>query len=323
MTLTAAPSLPPLRATRAPALPVARLVAGKRSDEVAALVPRLFSLCRAAQAAAVDTALGRPVDAKGIGREILRDHLLKLCVTWPNLLGLGARPVPFGPAAGPSGVGQGAMPDQQKTLTQPVLPVGWAEGSGVAEAMFGPGRTAPVTPTDFTAFMNSSHGAAPVLTRIAQCFAPHEACADGLPPFTARTIWRTAPVENSTALRHMDHPVMRAVEARHGRGPLWRAVARLYDIEAVLTGCLPQIEAPKDGEAMVPATRGVYVVRIETDGDIVTRLDRMTPTDSLLARGGILDRSLATLPATKTGLAPLMMDILDPCSPVRLEKTDA
>lgn len=52
----------------------------------------------------------------------------------------------------------------------------------------------------------------------------------------------------------------------------------------------------------------------------MTRFERVTPTDSLLARGGVLDRTLASLPADKAGLGPLLLDILDPCSPVRLKE---
>ena len=313
MTHAAAPSLPALRALPAPALPVARLVAGKRAEEVAALVPRLFSLCRAAQAAAVNAALGRPTHTTGIAREILRDHLLKLCITWPKLLGLGARPIPFPVQTVPT-------PGTPQTTTIP--PLDRTERQAMAEAVFGPARTAPATPDDLAAFLASSHGAAPVLSRIARSFGPGEAAAEALPAPTATSIWHSAPVENSTAARHLAHPAMQALEATHGRGPLWRATARLYDIEAALTGTLPALQV-NPGRAMVPATRGVYALRIETEGDIVTRLDRVTPTDSLLARDGILDRALATLPAEKTGLAPLMMDILDPCAPVRLERTDA
>lgn len=297
-----APLSPALHALRSPALPVARMVVGKPAKEVAVLLPRLFSLCRAAQGAAVNAALGRDVDARGIGQEVLRDHLLKLCVTWPNLLGLGARAVPVlggSDATGASG-----------------------QARDIAAAIFGPAGLPPATPADFTAFMNSDHGAAPVLSRIAQCFAPGEAVTSALPVVTAETIWGAAPVENSTAARHLDHPVLRQIEDRHGRGPLWRAAARLYDIAAVLEGRLPPVLTPAPGEAMVPATRGVYAVRIETEDDIVTGLSRVTPTDSLLAREGILDQSLGRLPAEKAGLGPLLLDILDPCAPVRLVQTD-
>ena len=44
----------------------------------------------------------------------------------------------------------------------------------------------------------------------------------------------------------------------------------------------------------------------------------------MLAPGGILEHSLATLPASKHDQAALVVDILDPCVPIRLEGlTDA
>ncbi len=52
----------------------------------------------------------------------------------------------------------------------------------------------------------------------------------------------------------------------------------------------------------------------------LTAFTRVTPTDHLPAPGRVPEQSLATLPAEKTGLAALVPDILDPCSPVRLEE---
>lgn len=312
----AAASFPTLRAKPSPALPVDRLVVGKRTDEVAVLIPRLFSLCRAAQGAAVATCLGRPADPQGIAQEILRDHMLKICVTWPNLLGLAPRSVPLiRPAAG-----AGISPD---TPGSSALPTSLAGEKDVAEAAFGALRRPPATSEEFEAFLASGTGAAPVLARIDACFAAGEACANALPPVDAISILGGAPVENSNATRHLDHPVMRHIETMRGRGPLWRATARLYDIAMALDDTLPAIALTGPGQALVPATRGAYAMRIDTDGEIVTHFARVTPTDSLIAPGGVLDRSLATLPADKSGLWTLLLNILDPCSPVRLESANA
>ena len=312
----AAASFPTLRAKPSPTLPVDRLVVGKRTDEVAVLIPRLFSLCRAAQGAAVATCLGRPADPQGIAQEILRDHMLKLCVTWPNLLGLAPRPVPL--------IRPAAVADiSSDTPGSSALPTSLAGEKDVAEAAFGAVRRPPATSEEFEAFLTSSNGAAPVLARIDACFAAGEACANALPPVDATIIQDDAPVENSTAARHLDHPVMRHIETTRGRGPLWRAAARLYDIAMALDDTLPAIALTGPGRALVPATRGAYAMRIDTDGDIVTHFARVTPTDSLIAPGGVLDRSLATLPAEKSGLWTLLLNILDPCSPVRLESAHA
>ncbi len=290
--LHATPS-PALVAQPAPGLPVDRLVVGRGVDEVASLLPRLFNLCRAAQGAAVEAALGRTVSSDGIQQEILRDHLLKFHVTWPAFFGFPPCP----------------------------LPGDWAEGGkALRQTVFGPAGTAPATPADFFAFLEGEEGYAPILRRIDGCFAMGEAVAEGLAPVLPATVWNVGRTDNSVAARQADHPVMVAIAANRGQGPLWRAAARLYDIAAVLSDDIPPVLSPSDGEAIVPAARGTYAVRIMARNGMVTRFERVTPTDHLLAEGGTLDRTLASLPADKAGLGPLLLDILDPCSPVRLKE---
>ena len=262
----AAASFPTLRAKPSPALPVDRLVVGKRTDEVAVLIPRLFSLCRAAQGAAVATCLGRPADPQGIAQEILRDHMLKLCVTWPNLLGLAPRSVPLiRPAAG-----AGISPDPPGSSA---LPTSLAGEKDVAEAAFGALRRPPATSEEFEAFLASGTGAAPVLARIDACFAAGEACANGLPPVDAISILGGAPVENSTATRHLDHPVMRHIETMRGRGPLWRATARLYDIAMALDDTLPAIALTGPGQALKPGHVGLADLLVGFQGEYERDVD--------------------------------------------------
>lgn len=70
-------------------LPVAAMMLGRPVAEAVALLPRLFNLCSGAQAQAMALALGLPLpDPAALRLEILRDHMLKLCVIWPRLLGL-------------------------------------------------------------------------------------------------------------------------------------------------------------------------------------------------------------------------------------------
>lgn len=285
--------LPALRAQRAPGLPVSRLVVGQSVDAVATLLPRLFSLCRAAQSAAVEAALGRPVSPDPIAEEILRDHLLKFHVIWPRFFWRPPCPLPANWAAG---------------------------GAELRRTVFGPSLKAPTTAAGFFDFLDSGEGYAPVLNMIDGCFAAGEAVAEGIASVSPETIWSDQPVDNSVAVRVAAHPAMQGIAEARGKGPLWRAAARLYDIALVLDGGVPPVATPTQGQAIVPAARGCYAVRIGCDGDTVTDFDRITPTDHLLAPDGVLDRSLATLPGNKSGLGPLLLDILDPCSPVRLRE---
>ncbi|EPX76319.1 Hydrogenase maturation factor HoxV/HupK [Salipiger mucosus DSM 16094] len=276
-----------------PALPVEPLLVGRTADEALAILPRLFNLCRAAQAGAVAAALGRPVDAPGMAGEILRDHLVKLHVSWPARLGMPAT----------------------------ALPADWrAGGAPLLEAVFGAGR-APETPEAFEALLNGGSLAGAVMRRLRDAFEPFEAVAEGLPAPAQAALRPGAAVENSVAARQARRPAMRDIEARYGRGPLWRAAARLFDIEDAALGRLPPVERA-EGRALVPAARGAYAVRITLCEGRVAWFERVTPTDALMAPEGILARALDSLPAIKGGQATLLLEILDPCAPVRLREVD-
>ncbi len=284
---------PSLAATRAPELPVERLLVGKTVEEAAALLPRLFNLCREAQASCARLAFGLPGDpgAPAPGREILRDHLLKIHATWPGHYGFSPDPLPADWAAG---------------------------GPRLARALFGAPGEMPATPADFLSFLGSDVPLARILARIDASFGKGEADTGWLPSLTSKTAFRTIAAENSVAGRHAFHPVMRWIAETRGHGPLWRATARGYDMAACLADRLPVPRTPAPGSAIVAAARGAYAVAARVEGGRVASFTRVTPTDHLLARGGILDRSLAALPAEKSGYAPLLLDILDPCTPVRL-----
>jgi hypothetical protein len=277
---------------QAPApLPVQALVAGRPPEAVADLLPRLFNLCRAAQGRAVRLALGLDDPAApapdDLRAEILRDHVLRLAVILPRRLGL--EPVP--------------------------LPEGWqAGGAPLRHALFGPAGSMPLHLDDFLA---SGTCIAPMLLGVASAFGPGDAVTPALPAVgDASAADPRSAVENSPAIRVADHPTLQALEARTGRGPLWRVVARACDLERLLDGARPQARLVAPGTAQVAATRGLYTVTARVEDGRVAVLDRVTPTDHLRAPGGVLDQALAALPGTKGAVLPLLMDVLDPCTPL-------
>ncbi len=275
MTLSAATvtlGLHPTLTAAAP-LPVEALVLGRPVAEAAELLPRLFNLCRAAQGLAAKLSLGLPATEDPVA-EILRDHVLKLCITLPRSLGQDPRPIPSAPAdlLGPGGLP--ATPDgllAQDTLARAIdrrFPAGVAVSAALPS---------PVQPLAEGAF------------------------------------------ENSAAGRQAAHPLLRAVEATRGRGPLWRYAGLLADLEAALTGRLPPAQVV-DGTAIVPAARGTYALRLTQANGLVTGITRRTPTDHLLAPGGALLQSLASLPASLHPLAPQVIALHDPCIPVTVRE---
>ena len=289
-----------LTAEPAPPFPVDALLLGKSCDDVAALLPRLFNLCRSAQAMAVRLALGLPADPEitPLRQEILRDHVLRLTVVLPGHFGLG-------PTA---------------------LQAGWQEGgSELKKTLFGSSGALPTSLDEFDAYMNAGNGIGGLWQRIGDLFEPGEAISGNLPYVTTTTAGTpSALVENTCAARVAEHPVVRGLQDRTGRGPLWRVVARSYDLEAVLDGAPLFARSPEPGVAHVPATRGMYSVNARAEAGIVTSFSRVTPTDHLQVPGGVLDQTLANLSVTRSGLVSLVMDILDPCSPIRVrEMADA
>ncbi|SOB93442.1 hypothetical protein [Rhodobacter maris] len=264
-------------------LPLERMLLGRPAVEVAELLPRLFNLCGAAQGQAVRLALGLPAPQMPVQHEILRDHLAKLCLIWPKLVGVPPRP----------------------------LPAAWAEGGTALQGWIWGG---PV-PERLASFIASGAGAAPLLAELAKLFSPGEAVAD-LPPLTDPMA--VTAQENSPAGRVAEAGLMAQAEALWGRGPLWRALGRMIDLHRLALTPYPA-ELRPDGTAVVAAARGAYALSADAEGGRLTALTRVTPTDHLLAPGGALEQSLAALPSEKADLARLVVDILDPCVPVALE----
>lgn len=268
-------------------LPIHIMVIGRPAEEVAETLPRVFNLCRTAQRMAVRAALGLPVasdESTELAAEIRREHLVKLCLMLPQKLGLAPLPVRADTeAALAEALFGGSLPDRLDTLL---------------------GRTCALTPV-----------AADLIRR----FAPAEAVANDLPlPSDASILAETAQ-ENSVAARHQSHPLMQDIEAAFGRAPLWRVIGRALDLQALMHGWRPELRQLANGQAIVPAARGTYAVSARVKDGTVTEFRRMTPTDHLLCKGGIMEQTLETLPAHKQTEAALLVEILDPCTPVSLK----
>ncbi|NGM47677.1 hypothetical protein G5B31_19265 [Rhodobacter sp. SGA-6-6] len=140
-----------------PQLPVEAMLLGKPVAEAAGMLPRLFNLCRVAQGMAAFLSLGLPA-AGDLRAEVIRDHLVKLCVLLPRALGMAPLPLPADPA---SLLGRRGLPADGD-------PAGWdsplAPLAGRIAASFAPGeaRSAalppPPSPLAEGAFENSAAG---------------------------------------------------------------------------------------------------------------------------------------------------------------------
>jgi len=293
----------PLRVVPAFDSRIEQMVLGKPIDVVADLLPRIFNLCRSAQESAARAAFGLPMKAgwqDALWAEILREHVVKLCLKWPGLM---SRP---------------AL----------VLPRDWQSNPArLRNALFGAGHGMPADPARLDAWLASGVGIADGFRTLASRFGPGEAVRGRLPLVRPATLFAPGLKENSAAARHADHPVMQAIETHWGRGPLWSAMGVAYDVEALLSGELPGL-VTTPGRAVVVAARGLYGVCAQVNAGKVVAFRRVTPTDHLLAPQGGLGQVLASLPQAKAkACAPLLLSVMDPCFPVSLqtakEMTDA
>ena len=273
-------------------LPVEAMMLGRPVDEALALLPRLFNLCGEAQGQAFRLSLGLPgPHAPILAREILRDHVAKLCLRWPALLGLA-------PLA---------------------LPPGWqAGGEAVERLLLGPSAS----PTDMAGladWLAQGEGVAPVIRVIAAQLGDLH-LTGALPFVTPETALADRAQENSVAARRAADPMVLAAERHWGRGPVWHAVARLADALAVARGDLPDAVLLADGTAVVPAARGSYALRVRASAGRITAFERRTPTDHLVAPGGALEGLLAAMGKSDASQVLLLSDILDPCVTVQLRE---
>lgn len=194
-----------------------------------------------------------------------------------------------------------------------LLPLAFGLPAGRAPTAF------PATPEEYELFMLSDAPLAALLRRIGRAFGPGLAVA--VRPFpNANTVMNMGALDNSVAARVADDPVMRHVEARCGRGPLWRVVARAVELRRCDQGWQPW-PVRHGASVVVPAARGAYAVTAVVCESRVETFHRITPTDHLLASGGVLQASLETL--HDHTLADALLAVLDPCSPVTLREVPA
>lgn len=272
-----------------PAVNLARLLEGRTVDRVLATIPLIFNLCRKAQTAAAQLALGIPltVSREELRKERLCEGFAKLGVFWPMAMGMQPMRVP------------GTSADTRE----------------MAQWLFGDPQTLPA-PADHCAWISSGTGIASLGGSIESLIAAGEGVND-CPPVSPRLALEAGPFENSPAQRNAGHPLMQTVEERFGRGPLWRYFGLIVDMQTMLDGKSPRCELdPETGAVLADAPRGTYALRTTVEDGVVTRFERRTPTDHMTARGGPLEQSLASLRKLSAEKVALLTAIIDPCVPV-------
>ncbi len=290
------------------------LFAGRRAEEVAALVPLVWNVCAAAQGVAASSALGLAPPPGAAGRaaaETLREHVLRLAVALPEALGLKPAPEPCR-LAHLAGAG-----DREAARH-------------LAGVLFAPLDRAPEDMDDLAVILSAKRTVAARALALVADWPPDWGRVDLPPPAPATEGTRPCAAENTTAARLEGAPLLAAVAAAHGRGPLWRLAARLAETGRLLSDLAEGRPArdPLVAPGVALAARGPMVIEADVVDGRVRRFARRSPTCDALVTGGLLERALATLPgdlceAFTAGLVCAMVAVVDPCMPVTVEAADA
>ncbi|HTN47984.1 MAG TPA: nickel-dependent hydrogenase large subunit [Burkholderiaceae bacterium] len=335
-----------VRSTRGP-LP-ARLTRGRRTDEVAQVIPLLFSVCARAQGAASSAALeaadGQMPDfarqaerSRAVRSEIVIELLTRLLIDWPRALGLAP---------------EVAAVARLRQASAPALQLSCA--AAARDHVFGVETESWLATPTLSALSDwTIHGAtlpARVLRQIerealdlgrspvrAMPSAEAGTLLGVVPPlddeaYAASPTWHGEPVETGPLARRAQHALVEAYSERHGNTVAARFVAQLVDLALWLGPNEPDTVrahevAPGVGLGLAETARGLLLHQAEVRDGRVQRYRIVAPTewnfhaDGAL-RKGLLGRAVADGAAASHD-ASLLAQALDPCVAFAVEVSDA
>lgn len=322
-------------------LPLMPVFSGRTPDEAAGLVASLFPLCGNAQAVAAATALEAalgldPGAAERRSRRMLvrteavREHVARVALDWPALIGEAGDPAAFAAA-------QRALVAVRAAL----YPAGAVRPGHAAAGAAGVGKAgAGTAPIVFPLLGVADAGAMATAFRDADGVEAW-ACAGASP--AARLLARLLrggnpgdvpdPAEGTVLARHADDGRVRAIAARHGELPA-RVLARLLELAALCDdrdGGDPATTGdpgagPGRGQAEVEVARGTLDHRVAVEGGRIVDYGIEAPTLRHFGPGRVADVALRRIRAADVAdlewQARLTVLEIDPCVGFSMEFRD-
>jgi hypothetical protein len=320
-----------------------RVLAGRSSDDVIAMVPRLFSICADSQGVAARLALdathGRTIvndAASALRDEAIREYAFRALLDWPRAMNEPEDPAALRMlrnAAATTPEGREAI--ARCVLGQPAaawLSIGsmaafdrWLERGESAAARllatlrFGDGGFGQ-TDTPLLPLPDGANAA-----RLAGALE-----AD--PAFCRTPTWNQAPAETGALSRRAADPLVNEIRTRFGQSVLTRLVARLRDLAGLVAGSTrlrTGATALGNGRGLgwVENARGLLVHYASVANGRVAHYRILAPTEwNFHPRGALAGGLQGTRYASEADLrhrATLLVQSLDPCVACRIELRDA
>lgn len=309
----------------APRTLAACLLVGRPLGEALALAPRLFALCGSAQGiaarCAVAAARGELLtpdtlarERQALLREVVGEHLWRLCLDWPARFGLPPRTTDFAIWRRRLLAGD--------TLPREALPA-WEDFAAVAERL----PRCPAPPLPLLSPMAAAAWAEALVQACPEVVAGWSGASwEALARFAAAPALADGPRETGVVARWQADPLVAGLWAE-GRRPAARLAARCLDLATLAPsledGACPAawIDAvplgPDIGLARVETARGPLLHLVQVREGHIAHYVMVAPTEWNFHPAGPFVRDLAGLAAGSRGeaerLAREVALSLDPC----------
>lgn len=329
-----------------------RLLAGKTPNDAILLLPRLFSVCGKAQQAAalavVSAAQGRDIPQLdklelGVACEVMREHLWRLLLDWPKLLGLPQQQQQFmrwHAALNVIAADQGRAENLPAELFQVLLGIDYKERAH--------------STTLLEEWLNAKRGVlAPVVAALELKesrlnFAGKQAICDFMPVWTVSDVrqrfaaemnaefsampqYNQRPLETGALAHACAMPLLQTILRKHPSRLLARFIARLIDcMDSALALGNRRVEAVEAGDggglSMVRTARGMLLHRVRIQTERVTEYLIVAPTEWNFHPQGALQGLIGLQESNQARLretVKLFALSLDPCVEFQIEVCDA
>ena len=338
-----------IRSTRPMA---AQILKGKTPEQVLQIVPLLFSVCGRAQGAAASAALqaaqqgGLAVSAtaeRQIRCEAIQEHLWRVMLDWPKLLGLPQQEQRF--TAWYSmlrkiGAGEADMPTflyefARDGLGMPLSEWRALDSYDALQIWFSKAHSPMaqlLSALDEPKHIRSGQNSSRLLPAWTAAEAQQACAGKWNTDFSARPEWLGGAAETGAWTYFADNRLLRDV-AQQGRSKaLIRLLARVMDVVEMASGCVaPRLDvaspAVGEGIAVVRTARGLLMHHVCLAAETVREYEIVAPTEWNFHPDGAFAQDLRGQVEMDAGRLQQMANIealsLDPCVAYEVELKDA
>jgi len=338
-----------IRSTRPMA---AQILKGKSPAHVLQIVPLLFSVCGRAQGAAAGAALQAaqrgvvPVSAtveRMIESEAIQEHLWRLMLDWPKLLGVAPYEQRFAGwyallrkiGTGEIGMDAFLQDFERDGLGMPVTEWRTFDTYHELQTWFSKAHS-PVAQLLYKLDELKHGGQASTGSKLLPSWSATEAghaCAGRWDAaFSARPDWKGEAAETGARTYYADNRLLYDVWQQSGSKTLVRMLARVLDVIAMASGsAAPRLDvispAAGEGIAVVRTARGLLMHHVRLAAEKVTEYEIVAPTEWNFHPDGAFARDMRGLVAkdeeSLKQLAHIAALSLDPCVVYEVEISNA